>query len=135
MLVYTDKLFKRSKFFRDSPVQCVSGPAKCVYVKQRQRLFLITVNTKSCWTRQTYLFEPYVVLVGQYVQSFLALRFSFLNSLARRVRVVAFGTSLHPAPFPLLQASPHLKPKFCLSFTTAHYCLTVFCFKNPRNPL
>lgn len=44
----------------------------------------------------TYLLQPYVVLVGQYVQPL-----GSLESLARRVRVVAaFDTAFHHAPSP-----------------------------------
>lgn len=47
---------------------------------------------------QAYLFKPYVVLAGQNVQSVFALQLGLLNSLTRRVRVVAAcATSLqHP---------------------------------------
>lgn len=63
-------------------------------------------------TRQTYLFQPYVVLVGQYVQSVLAFRLGFFNSLTCRVRVVTvFATTFQHAPCPL-DFCPHSNHKF-----------------------
>lgn len=50
---------------------------------------------------QTYLFKPYVVLVGQNIQSVLAFQLGLLNSLTRRVRVVtAFATTFQHAHSP-----------------------------------
>lgn len=55
----------------------------------------------------TYLLKPYVVLVGQYVQSVLAFQLAFLDPLTGRVRVVAtFAATFQHAPSPPTALSP-----------------------------